>query len=685
MQRRGSTPEKAPPGRWVVLCSSVGIAYAGLAWLWLGGAPTAHLLRRGFALLRPSVLAATAVALIVIGIGVELAPAGLHRLVAERTAAARRSLARTPAMVILTAIVVLAFVLRAALGEANHTPKVLGDELIYVGLAKGWALHGEPLLRGSLSVGNSTLYPLLMAPAFRFATNGASALQAVRISNALLMALTAVPTFVLARRVISRRWALGVAALSVAAPWTAYSALALTESLFYPLFVTYVAVLIWVLARPTLSRQLIALGILVVLVGVRAQALSVAVGTAAAIVVLGALEGDLRGEIRLFRPTLGVYALGLLIGVGGAAAGVAVPTSNYNVVFNSLARVGGMFKWGAWNAALFGLALGAVAFIAFPVALRAMLRRSASPEARATAVVALTLSLSLLGSVALLSTSPYGLCILHERNLFYAAPLILTCLAYWLSAGLPRPLWLSLASAAAFVGLAASLSPHIAAGTNNVDAPSAYSALLHVPHVSFRVSAIVIAVLGAAIFLLARRPLLPVLAVVIAFSGVVSQVDYRDTLTSRQASALAWVDGELPPGANADLLYLGVPYGLQPCASVAAAEQQDLTTWTEFFNIHIHSVTHIYATNPRDYLASAELTTGPGGFIYKNGKRFSTTYLVLDSRQGIVGKRLATFNLLDIHSQYQQGASLTLWRVDPPLRFLPPPSPLPPRGDGRNC
>jgi hypothetical protein len=668
-----------------VLGSSVAIAYAGLAWLWLGGGPTAHLVRRGFSLLRPSVFAAIAAALIVVGVGSELAPAGLRRQLAERTTAVRRALGRTPAAAVLTAIVVVAFVLRAALGEANHTPKVLGDELIYVGLAKGWALHGEPLLRGSLSVGNSTLYPLLMAPAFRFAANGASALQAVRIINALLMGLTAVPTFVLARRVVSRRWALGVAALSVAAPWTAYSALALTESLFYPLFVTYVAVLVWTLARPTLTRQLIALSVLVVLVGVRAQGLSVAVATAAAIAVLGALEGDVRGAIRRFRPTLGVYAAGLLIGVGGAAAGVAVPTSNYNVVFNSLARVAGMLKWGAWNAALFGLALGAVAFVAFPVALRAMLQRGASPAARATAVVALTVSLSLLGSVALLSTSPYGLDILHERNLFYAAPLILTCLAYWLSAGLPRPRWLSLGSAVAFVGLAAFLSPHIAAGTNDVDAPSAYSALLHIPHASFRVSAIVFAVAGAAIFLLARRSLLPVLAVVIAFSGVVSQVDYRDTLTGSQASALAWVDGVLPPGANADLVYLGVPYGLQSCASLAAAEQQDLTTWTEFFNVHIRSVTHIYETNPRDSLASAELTTGPGGFIYKNGRRFSTTYLVIDSRQGIVGKRLARFNLLDIHSQYQQGASLTLWRVDPPLRFLPLPSPLPPRGDGGNC
>ena len=44
------------------------------------------------------------------------------------------------------------------------------------GLAKGWALHGLPLFRGSLLVGYSTFYPSSLAPAFRLAADGASAL-----------------------------------------------------------------------------------------------------------------------------------------------------------------------------------------------------------------------------------------------------------------------------------------------------------------------------------------------------------------------------------------------------------------------------------------------------------------------------------------------------------------------------
>src|SRR4029077_4848678 len=97
------------------------------------------------------------------------------------------------------------------------------------------------------------------------------------------MTRTAVASFLLARRVVSRNWALGVAALTVLVPWTVYAALTMTESLFYPAFVAYAAVLVWTLERPTAARQAFALGTLAVLVGIRAQALTVALGAVAAI------------------------------------------------------------------------------------------------------------------------------------------------------------------------------------------------------------------------------------------------------------------------------------------------------------------------------------------------------------------------------------------------------------------
>ena len=271
---------------------SVMTAVTTIAVLWprLAGPATARLLRRGFVAFDPELVLEVAAALIVVGVGWRILPFRFDL----RTRRLVELGSRVPTAVALTSLVVVVAVFRIVLGAANHTPKVLGDELVYSGLAKGWALHGEPLLRGSLDVGHSTLYPLLLAPVFRWSANGASAAAAVKVINAVAMALTAVPAFALARRAVPRGWALGVAALTVLVPWTVYSALTMTESLFYPAFVAYAAVLVWTLERPTAARQAAALGALAVLVGIRAQALTVALGAVAAILLCGILDGNVK-------------------------------------------------------------------------------------------------------------------------------------------------------------------------------------------------------------------------------------------------------------------------------------------------------------------------------------------------------------------------------------------------------
>ena len=88
----------------------------------------------------------------------------------------------------------------------------------------------------------------------------------------------------------------------------------------------------------------------------------------------------------------------------------------------------------------------------------------------------------------------------------------------------------------------------------------------------------------------------------------------------------------------------------------------------------------------RDNLASPALTVGDGGVVLDDrGRPFAPRYAVLDSRQPVVGRRLARLDLADLGSQYQSGSSLTLWEVEPPLRFLVHAQPLPPRADGREC
>ena len=657
----------------------------------LAGAATARALRRGFDALDPVSVLEVAAALAGLGLTLRLFPAlGRHRLAAGLGRLSRRlgdACVRVPAAVALSGVVAAAALARAALGAASDTPKVLGDELIYSGLAKGWAFHGRPLVRGVSDVGHSTLYSLFLAPVFRWSVDGASALATVRVIDAVAMAATAVPAYLLARRVVPHGSALGVAALTVLAPWTAYSALTMTESFFYPAFVAFAAVLVWTLERPTLPRQAALLASLALVVGIRAQGLAVALGAAAAIVTCGALEGRTRATLRRFVPTFATLGIGLMIGVGAKLAGVAVPTSSYDAVFGSVARLGRMFEWAAWNVASLELGLGVVALAAFPVALHGMLRGPAGP-ARTTAVVALALGLSLLASVALLSASPYGLGVLHERNLFYVTPLVLTCLAHWLRGGLVRPVRLAAGSAACAVGLACWLQGSAISGSNNVDSLSVLffrSLDAQTAWGSPRVWAILLSAAGAAAFLLARRVFFPLLTVVLAFAAVGARADYTDALTGSQASDLAWVDHALPAGSSAALVYLGVPYPSAPCASVAAAEQQDFTIWTEFFNVKVDQVTHVYADDAASGLASPALTVGRGGLVTEDGRPYRPGYVVLDTRQPIAGEVIERFDLSSLHGVYENGASLTLWRVDPPLRFAPRASPLPPKADGGGC
>ena len=132
------------------------VLFAAVLWETLAGTATARVLRRGFGVLDPVLVLEVAAALLVVGVGSRVLPAGQRVTSIIRIdlldARPGRGRLRVATVVVLSAIVALAAVFRVALDTANHTPKVLGDELIYSGLAKGWAVHGEPLLRGSLDV-----------------------------------------------------------------------------------------------------------------------------------------------------------------------------------------------------------------------------------------------------------------------------------------------------------------------------------------------------------------------------------------------------------------------------------------------------------------------------------------------------------------------------------------------------
>jgi hypothetical protein len=597
------------------------------------------------------------------------------------------AIGRIPAAIGLTTIVAIAASFRILLTRAETIPHVFGDELIYTDLAKGIALHGKPLVRGNLDIGHSIVYPLFLSPAYRLAMDGADAYVAAKTLNAIAVSLTAVPTYFLARRVVSHGWSLGLAALVVLSPWTAYAALTMTESLFLPAFATFALILVRMLERPAATRQLQVLFGLAVLVGIRPQALVFAGSVLVAIAIKGFRIDRPRRMLEQHMVVLGGLALAGVVSVIAGAVGLPLPAGTAGQLLTLHFRPLGLIKWTLWNVAVYELALGVIALAAFPLALRGLLRRSASQAERSIGIVALALSAGVLFSVAVLSASRYGLGILHERNLFYATPLVLICVAHWLTHGLDRPKLHAAAVVAAAVALPATLPEHLVSITNNVDSPtSAWLQQLksEMPGTPLKAWTLAITGVAAVVLLFMRRPLAAVLSTALAFVAIASPLDYSGPFTPRQDRALAWVDHSLPAGATATLIHVGLSRSDQPCTDAADYEQQELVTWTEFFNTRIDRVMHVFEPAP-GLIGSEGLKVGPLGVVLADGRPFGTAYAVLDSRQPIVGRRLARFDLARLASPLQQGASLSLWKVSSPLRFLAHAQPLPARADGRAC
>ncbi len=236
--------------------------------------------------------------------------------------------------------------------------------------------------------------------------------------------------------------------------------------------------------------------------------------------------------------------------------------------------------------------------------------------------------------------------------------------------------------------MAAAVPEWVLLATNNVEglAPTVVQGFkAQEPGVAAQLWVVGLTALGCGALVVVRRSLFPMLAVTLSFAALSAANDYGGPFTPSQTRALAWVDRALPAGGEATLVHMGFTRTDQPCREPADYEQQGLVVWTEFFNTHVDRVVHVFEQVKRDNLPSPAVTVARGGLMLENGRPFAPAYAVVDSRQPIVGDRLARFDLASLGSTFQEGASLTLWKVSPPLRLLAHAQPLPARADGREC
>src|SRR5207248_2473299 len=133
------------------------------------------------------------------------------------------TLARVPVWAWLVGIIVASIVVRYGLSRRVVAPWIMVDELIYSELAKSFAASGHFLIRGHSSGAYGIVYPILISPAWRLFSSVPDAYAAAKTIGAILMSLTAIPAYFLARRVLQPRPSLLAAFLAVAVPSMVYT------------------------------------------------------------------------------------------------------------------------------------------------------------------------------------------------------------------------------------------------------------------------------------------------------------------------------------------------------------------------------------------------------------------------------------------------------------------------------
>ncbi len=107
------------------------------------------------------------------------------------------------------------------------------DEAVYAARAVALWRHGTlPPLHGD-GAGYGALYAVVAGLPFAFGSI-ARGYSSLKLLQALVVSLSAVPVFFFARRLMPPGYALLAATLTVASPLLLYSGLVMTEVLFYP-------------------------------------------------------------------------------------------------------------------------------------------------------------------------------------------------------------------------------------------------------------------------------------------------------------------------------------------------------------------------------------------------------------------------------------------------------------------
>jgi len=302
-----------------------------------------------------------------------------------------------------------------------------------------YGLVGQSLYRsGSLDIlGGPTPYYSLVVPTFVGLPLSLGNLdfgyELLKVLQALAMSLTAVPVYLWGRTFVDRRWAFVAAVLTVALPGLVYSGLVMSEVLFYPAVVLAAWTAARAIERPSIGRQAVLGGVVLLAVLTRLQAL---VFIPAVLTALGfdAALGRSWATVRRFVPTFALVGALLVAWVVSALVGGTIGLGGYEVVAHGSYEAGRALRFVLYHAGSLALLTGVIPLAALLLlVVTAARRRQTEPALRAYLAVAASLVVWMVVEVGIFASRYVGQ--LAERDLIGLAPILFLALVIWLGRG----------------------------------------------------------------------------------------------------------------------------------------------------------------------------------------------------------------------------------------------------------
>jgi hypothetical protein len=573
---------------------------------------------------------------------------------------------RGPA-VALAAIVVGTFVVYALLSTLVSVPRVHPDEVRYM-IGASSVIEGEGLsLRGG-EYGFGPLHAAVLTLVLWLAGDLEGAYPWFKLANALFFALTAVPVYLLARRLLSAWWAVLAAGLSVAIPSSISVGTVMTESMAFltgaiALYATMLA-----LERPSVRRQLLLLAAIAVAFLTRSQLGVLYVGWLLALGLHWWISPAARERLRRLWPSalplLGV--LGVLLARVASGSSPRDSLGAYWELWRGYSPFG-VTKWVVYHLADFELYLAVIPLAVTPIVLVELVRRGRTGEAVDSAFASLFLATNATGLlvVAAFTSTPWGYDRLHDRYGFYLLPLWLIVFVVWLARGLPRPLVATATGVALALVLPAILPFRQLANEAGIDTvPGALWVWVEQqaagpgPLSGPRLLAVFVVGLLAAMLLVPRRYGLGLAAAVLCVFVVTGALAWERLIDAPEDNVFrgglerSWVDEAVADDATVTKLYLDTD-----CSSALTRHALFLT---EAFNASVDRAAYIGDSTP-DGLPIERVDVGPGGALELSpGNQLEAEYVYTQPGVELDGERVATGT----------NAGLVLWRVDGPVAVV---------------